>query len=212
MLYLQKGNFQKITRWMGGSWMSANQASALGFVFVLLISASFYAGLSFTGWRWLLLCIPVFLFMRMAMNTLDGLLAREYGTGSVAGEICNEALDIVGDTLAYGSLLFIPNAPSLHITLFLVLTWMAEYVGVLGKGLPGGIRRHETVLGGKPDRAMWLGLLALLLFFLPQMQQYIGGYLLLVSFFVFITSVVRIRKILQEAKGKAYESYTWIGK
>ena len=212
MLYLQKGNFQKITRWMGGSWMSANQASGFGFAFVLLTGLAFYAGASFAPWRWLLLCIPFFLFMRMAMNTLDGLLSREYGTGSVAGEICNEGLDIVGDTIAYGALLFIPDPPYLQITLFLVLSWMAEYVGVLGKGVPGGIRRHETILGGKPDRAVWMGLLALLLFFLPGMRPHIGSYLLFVSFFVFLTSLVRIRKILAEARGKSYTSFTWIGK
>ena len=39
-----------------------------------------------------------------------------------------------------------------------------------------------------------------------------GAYLLLASCFVFLTSVVRIRKILQAAAGKEYQSYTWIGR
>jgi phosphatidylglycerophosphate synthase len=42
------------------------------------------------------------------MNALDGMLAREYQTGSVAGELCNEALDVIGDTICYGVLLFVP--------------------------------------------------------------------------------------------------------
>ncbi len=29
MLHLQKGNFQKPVRWIGGSWMTANQATVL---------------------------------------------------------------------------------------------------------------------------------------------------------------------------------------
>lgn len=89
---------------------------------------------------------------------------------------------------------------------------MAEYVGVLGKGLPGGVRRHETFLGGKPDRAVWMGGLALLLYFIPAIVENIDTYLLLVSCFVFLTSVVRVRKILMESEDKFYESYTWIGK
>lgn len=212
MLYLQKGNFQKAVRWIGGTWMTANQASCFGVVFVLLTSASYYLGLSFPAWRWLLLLTPVFLVSRMAMNALDGMLAREYKTGSVAGELCNEGLDIVGDTVCYGVLFFVPNHPNLSLTLFLLLTWMAEYFGVLGKSFPGGVRRHETVLGGKPDRAIWMSLLALLLWFFPAFVQYIPQYLLAISVFVLLTSAIRIRKILLVARGQHYESYTWIGK
>lgn len=212
MLYLQKGNFQKLVRWVGGSWMTANQATALGIACILLVSASFYLGLTFTSCRWLLALTPVFLVLRMIMNTLDGMLAREYQTGSVAGELFNEGLDIVGDTVCYGVLLFVPGIPQLPLILFLLLTWMAEYFGVLGKSFPGGVRRHETFFGGKPDRAIWMGLMALLLFFFPGFTPYAGAYLLLASCFVFLTSVVRIRKILQAAAGKEYQSYTWIGR
>ncbi len=212
MLYLQKGNFQKVVRWLAGSWMTANQATVFGLGFVILTFFGFYIGLTAENSRWLLLFVPVFLILRMAMNALDGMLAREYDTGSVAGEIFNEALDIVGDTICYGSLFFIPNPPYLPLTLFLILSWMAEYVGVLGKGFPGGIRRHETFLGGKPDRAVWMGTLALLLYFIPKMENHIGSYLLIISCFVFLTSFVRVHKIISESKGKHYESYTWIGK
>jgi CDP-diacylglycerol--glycerol-3-phosphate 3-phosphatidyltransferase len=212
MLYKQKGNFQKVVRWIGGSWMTANQATLLGMVFVVLVSLSFYFGLSEDGPRWLLLFTPAFLVLRMAMNALDGMLAREYDTGSVVGELFNEGLDVIGDTLCYGVLLFIPRMPTLPVVLFLVLIWMAEYFGVLGKSFPGGVRRHETVLGGKPDRAVWMGIFALCVFFVPTFFQYAGVYLTVVSCFVFLTSFVRIRKMLQVAQGQKYESYTWIGR
>lgn len=197
---------------MAGTWMTANQATVLGILFVVLTAMSFVVGLNHAEYRWLLLLTPIFLVMRMAMNALDGMLAREYKTGSVAGELFNEGLDIVGDTICYGSLFFVPNAPQMSLTVFLVLTWMAEYFGVLGKGLPGGVRRHETFLGGKPDRAIWMGALALILFFYPGFSRYVGTYLAVVACFVLMTSLVRIRKTLLEAKGKKYESYTWIGR
>jgi len=212
MLYKQKGNFQKIVRWMAGKWMSANCATLFGILFILLTVASFYLSLNKEEFRWLLLLIPFFLIMRMAMNAIDGMLSREYGTATVAGEILNEALDVIGDTVCYGVLLFTKSPPYLSLTLFLVLIWMAEFFGVLGKGFPEGVRRHETILGGKPDRALWMSVLALILFFNPSFTKYIGTYILLVSFFVFLTSVIRVAKILQNAKGKEYKSYTWIGK
>lgn len=212
MLYKQKGNFQKIVRWIGGKWMSANQATFLGIFFIILTATSFYLGLNKEQFRWLLCVVPFSLFMRMVMNTLDGMLSREYGSASVAGELFNEGLDVIGDTICYGVLLFIKSPPYLSLTLFLILIWMAEFFGVLGKGFPEGIRRHETFLGGKPDRAVWMSLLSLILFFYPSFRDYMEYYILSVSFFVFLTSVIRIVKILQNAKGKEYKSYTWIGR
>ena len=212
MLYLQKGNFQKVCRWMAGNWMTANQATLFGLAFVVLTSTSFYVGLTIEGFHWLLVLTPLFLVLRMAMNALDGMLSRERGTATVAGELWNEALDVIGDTLCYGSLWFVPDSPKLALTVFLILIWAAEFFGVLGKGMPGGIRRHETFLGGKPDRAVWMGLFAFLLFVYPPLWSHANIYLAVVSFFVFLTCAIRIRKILLEAKGKDYESYTWIGK
>ncbi|MBN2580313.1 MAG: CDP-alcohol phosphatidyltransferase family protein [Pirellulales bacterium] len=212
MLYLGKGQFQKVVRWMAGSWMTANMATALGCVFVVLTAVGFYVGLSVPPLHFLLLCVPVFLLLRMGMNALDGLLAREYKTGTVAGEIWNEALDVLGDTVCYGILFFVDKGPRLSLVVFLLAIWAAEFFGVLGKGMPNGTRRHETVLGGKPDRAVWMSGLAIILFFWPGSLPYSYIYLSVVSVFVVLTSLIRIRKTIAVARGHQYESYTWIGK
>jgi len=86
--------------------------------------------------------------------------------------------DVIGDTVCYGVLLFIESPPYLKITLFLIMIWMAEFFGVMGKGFHGGVRRHETFLGGKPDRAMRMSILSLLLFFFPHFRSYLGYYIL----------------------------------
>jgi CDP-diacylglycerol--glycerol-3-phosphate 3-phosphatidyltransferase len=212
MLYKQKGNFQRVIRWMAGSWMTANMATAAGCLFILLIAASLYLGLTADRLRFLLLLAPLFLVLRMAMNALDGMLSREQGTGSVAGEIWNEALDILGDTVSYGALYFVPGGPRTSLVLFILLSWAAEFFGVLGKSMPGGVRRHETFLGGKPDRAAWIGLLALILFARPGFLAWAWAYLAVASIFVGLTSLVRIRVTITAARGKEYQSYTWIGR
>lgn len=212
MLYRQKGNFQKIVRWVAGAWMSPNMASVLGVICVFFVAIAFYMGYAVRGYRFALLLVPVFLILRMMMNALDGMLAREYDKGTVAGEIANEALDIVGDTVCYGVLYFVPGGPRLSLVMLLLLSWAAEFFGVLGKGMPGGTRRHETFLGGKPDRAFWMGLWAVLSYFFPNVQPYVHFYLYAVCLLVFFTCVVRIRKTIDVSKGKKYESYTWIGR
>jgi len=87
MLYLQKGVFRSSSAGLPRRWMTANQATCFGIVFILLTAVSFYLGLTYAACRWVLLLVPPFLLLRMAMNALDGMLAREYGTGSVVGEM-----------------------------------------------------------------------------------------------------------------------------
>ena len=212
MLYLAKGNFQKMIRWMAGSWMTANQATFLGIVFIILSTLSYYLGLSLDRFRWFLLLVPFFLFMRMAMNALDGMLAREYKTGSARGELWNEGVDVLGDILTYGVLYFVPGGPRSSLVVFLMSIWAAEFFGVLGKGMPGGTRRYENVAAGKPDRAFWMGILAITLFFKPAFMHYVPYYLGVLSLLLFLTCVLRIKAILSAAKGKPYESYTWVGR
>ncbi|WP_367103433.1 alpha/beta fold hydrolase [uncultured Psychrobacter sp.] len=51
---------------------------------------------------WLIL--PVTLFCRMALNAIDGMMAREHGQASKLGAVLNEAGDIIADTLLIASL------------------------------------------------------------------------------------------------------------
>jgi CDP-diacylglycerol--glycerol-3-phosphate 3-phosphatidyltransferase len=212
MLYLIKGNFQKTIRWVAGSWMTPNEAALLGVIFVILTASSFYLGFTYEKLHFCLLLVPVFLFMRMMMNALDGLLSREYKLASVAGELLNEGVDVVGDIICYGVLYFVPGVPKFHLIIYLMLIWTAEFFGVLGKSMPGGVRRYENVLSGKPDRALWMGLFSIILFFCPQFMKYAGYYFIGLSGLLALTCILRIKKILTCARGKKYESYTWVGK
>ncbi len=45
--------------------------------------------------RWPLLLLPVTLFVRMALNAIDGMMAREHGQASAAGAVLNELSDVV---------------------------------------------------------------------------------------------------------------------
>lgn len=212
MLYLIKGNFQKTIRWMAGSWMTPNVATLLGIVFIILTALGYYLGFTYDNLRFCLLLVPVFLFMRMCMNALDGLLSREYKLASAAGELLNEGVDTIGDMLCYGILYFVEGIPKVSLVIYLMLIWAAEFFGVLGKSMPGGSRRYENVFSGKPDRALWMGLFSIILFFNPQFMKYTGYYFIGLSGLLALTCILRIKKILECSRGKKYESYTWVGK
>src|SRR6185295_12325496 len=53
------------------------------------------------GSRFALLTVPVVLFVRMALNAIDGMLAREHGQKSPLGAILNEIADVVSDAALY---------------------------------------------------------------------------------------------------------------
>ncbi len=52
-------------------------------------------------WRWIFLTIPVWLLARMALNAIDGMLAREFHQKSVLGGYLNEMGDVVSDAALY---------------------------------------------------------------------------------------------------------------
>lgn len=212
MIYRFKARFQMGIRGLAGNWMSPDAALFGGGAVTLLCGAALYAGLALPKGRSLLLAVPPLLLLRMALNALDGMLARERGRASALGEVLNEALDVVGDTVAYGVLYFVPGSPRLAVVLFLLATWASEFFGVLGKGLPGGVRRYEAFFGGKPDRAFWISLLALLLFLRPDLWRWAGAYLGAVTGLVAATALWRGWAAVRDARGRAYDARTPIGR
>ncbi|PNK59619.1 CDP-alcohol phosphatidyltransferase family protein [Psychrobacter sp. FDAARGOS_221] len=52
--------------------------------------------------KWFIL--PLSLFIRMAFNAIDGMMAREHGQASKLGAVLNESGDIISDSLLINSL------------------------------------------------------------------------------------------------------------
>ena len=120
---------------------------------------------------WLLL--PSSLFVRMALNAIDGMMAREHGQASRLGEVLNEVGDIVADTALIASLathvangnlqasaVNFPNNISIHqqhIVGLIVLSIGTELLAIISnKSL--NVRANQGPLG-KSDRAFVLGVL-----------------------------------------------------
>lgn len=73
------------------------------------------------GQRTLFLLLPMWMFLRMAFNAVDGMLAREFGQQSALGAYLNELFDVVSDAALY--LPFVLVAPfgwaSVGVVIFL---------------------------------------------------------------------------------------------
>jgi CDP-diacylglycerol--glycerol-3-phosphate 3-phosphatidyltransferase len=105
--------------------------------------------------------LPVTLFLRMALNAIDGMLAREHNQKSRLGAMLNELTDVASDAALYLPFaLVVPSSPCAAVVA-VVLAGMTEMTGVVGQTI-GSTRRYDGPMG-KSDRAFAYGLLAFLL-------------------------------------------------
>lgn len=107
----------------------------------------------------LLLILPAFFFFRMAMNAIDGMLAREFGLKSDLGAYLNELTDVVSDAFLYLPFAYLRIFEPLWIGIIIVLAVISEMTGTIGVMI-GATRRYDGPMG-KSDRAFVFGAAAL---------------------------------------------------
>ncbi|MDW9379983.1 CDP-alcohol phosphatidyltransferase family protein [Chryseobacterium sp. JV558] len=147
--------------------------------------------------KWFFLSLPIGLLVRMALNALDGMMARKFNQTSKLGEILNEVGDIVSDVIIFFPLLKFQPESLYLIVVFIVLSIINEFAGLMGKIVEKD-RRYDGPMG-KSDRALILGLYGLLIFFgvsITNISQYIFGIIIAL---LLISTYTRLKKSLNEA-------------
>ena len=143
----------------------------------------------------MLVIIPISLFVRMALNALDGMMARIYQMQSKKGEILNELGDVVSDFILFYPVGKLFNINPHLLIAFLFLSLVNEYAGVLGKAVSGE-RRYEGPMG-KSDRAFVVGLLCIINLIFPCCLSYSNYIFALVCALLIVSTSVRIYKTLK---------------
>ena len=198
-IYNLKPAFQNLLRPLTtGLWrlgITANQVTAFA---ALLSLAAGAVLLSYVGSPRVLLILPPVLFIRMALNAIDGMLAREFGLKSRLGALLNELGDVISDSALYLPLALAWGFSPLLIVLIVVLAIISEMAGVLGL-MVGASRRYDGPMG-KSDRAFVFGAMALALGFGAPPGAWENVVLAAVLFLLAVTIVNRARHALQEEK------------
>ncbi|WP_313447692.1 CDP-alcohol phosphatidyltransferase family protein [Sphingobacterium sp.] len=171
--------------------MTANQITIGSIALSILIALLFWYADRFPVF---FLALPVGLLFRMALNALDGMMARLFNQTSKTGEVLNEVGDIVSDVLIFFPLLkFHPESLYL-VVCFIMLSVINEFCGLIGKVVAND-RRYDGPMG-KSDRALLLGLygiLNLLQISITTISVYIFAVLCLL---LVLSSITRLRKAL----------------
>jgi CDP-diacylglycerol--glycerol-3-phosphate 3-phosphatidyltransferase len=141
-----------------------------------------------------LLLLPAGLLLRMALNALDGMMARQFNMQSRLGEILNELGDVLSDLAIIFPLVVIPGLNPIIVVAFGVLAVMNEFAGLMGRAL-GGERRYEGPMG-KSDRALIIGLYCIIAYFWRDVELYADWIFGAASALVVVSTVTRLRKAL----------------
>lgn len=144
--------------------------------------------------------LPIALFVRMALNNIDGVIAREHNQKSNIGAIYNELGDILSDMVIYVPLLYVCHVDFWLIFLFTVLTIINETVGIMGVQINAS--RHYDGPMGKSDRAFWMSVLAVVMYFSPLSVKVLNIFTGVVSLLIVYSTFNRIAGALKEAEEK----------
>jgi CDP-diacylglycerol--glycerol-3-phosphate 3-phosphatidyltransferase len=171
--------------------ITANQITISAIFLSLLIGLSFWFSSDF---QLLYLIIPIGLLIRMALNALDGMMARTYNQQSKLGEVLNEVGDVISDLFIYFPLLKIFSQDLYLVALFLVITVLNEFSGLIGK-IISQERRYDGPMG-KSDRAFVISIVAILLFFDINIFEYSTWIFIVLNSLIAISTYKRLSNSL----------------
>jgi CDP-diacylglycerol--glycerol-3-phosphate 3-phosphatidyltransferase len=133
----------------------------------------------------------------MALNAVDGMLAREFHQKSVLGGYLNEIGDVVSDAALYAPFALVAPFGLPDIAMIILLSIMTEFAGVMGP-LVGASRRYDGPMG-KSDRAVLFGALGLWVGVSAPLPPWLQWAVPVVAILLVLTVINRVRSGISEA-------------
>ncbi len=198
-IYDLKPAFQNLLRplvhGLAGAGVSANQVTLAAMALSFVTGAVIALQPSSTT---LLLLLPLVMFLRMALNAVDGMLAREHNQKSRLGAVLNELCDVLSDAALYLPLALVAGFDPVLIVVIVLLATVSEMTGVLMQTL-GASRRYDGPMG-KSDRAFIFGALGLAVGLGVPTGLWLTGVLGVVALLLVFTIVNRAKCGLSEGQ------------
>ncbi|HHR6078053.1 TPA: CDP-alcohol phosphatidyltransferase family protein [Providencia alcalifaciens] len=197
-IYDLKPKFQNllrpIVRQLFEAGITANQVTLAALGLSIIVGAL----LAIFPSPYLFVLLPFVLFIRMALNAIDGMLAREHNQKSHLGAMLNELGDVISDVALYLPFVLIFPHAFWWILLILFLSILTEFIGVIAQAI-GASRRYDGPVG-KSDRAFVFGALGLFVCIFPQLMtaSWINILFVILALLLFYTCYNRIRRALTE--------------
>ncbi|HBV24022.1 MAG TPA: CDP-alcohol phosphatidyltransferase [Jeotgalicoccus sp.] len=175
--------------------VTPNQVTISACLLSILIGVLFYFNYESS---WIYAVIPVFMFVRMAMNAIDGVLAKKFNLQSRLGKFLNELTDVISDTALFIPFLLLTQTFQASVIIFISLSIISEMAGVLSE-VNSGERRYDGPMG-KSDRAFLIGAVAVLLLFNVPLEPYLHIVFIIASVLIAVNIYKRAAGGLEETQ------------
>ncbi|AEF19997.1 CDP-alcohol phosphatidyltransferase family protein [Pseudomonas fulva] len=150
---------------------------------------------------WLFALIPLWMILRMALNAVDGMLAREFGQQSTLGAYLNELCDVIADAALFLPFALLPSVSPTLVVVLVLFALISEYAGVMGP-MVGASRRYDGPMG-KSDRAFCFGVLGAGVATALLPPNWINPILAVITALLLYTLFNRVRQGLAQASSSA---------
>ncbi len=198
-IYQLKPRFQQlllpVVRALYRLGVTANQVTLFACLVSITIGLVLYLAPLPHGWFALL---PVWLFLRMALNAIDGMLARDFHQKSTLGAYLNEMTDVVSDAALYLPFARLPGFDPFWVGALVLVAALSEMAGVMGQTV-GASRRYDGPFG-KSDRAFVFGALGLAEALWSPLPILAGWVLPLATALTVWTVINRVREGIKESR------------
>ena len=196
-IYALKPKFQNLlrplVRQLAAISVTANQVTLIACLLSILLGVVLALFPTFSS---LFFLIPIWLFLRMALNAIDGMLAREFNQKSRLGGYLNEITDVVSDAALYLPFAFVAPFDGIQISSIIWLAALSELCGILGQ-VQGKTRHYDGPMG-KSDRAFIFGVLGLLYAVNGSLHSLFWWVANIVIILLIVTCIKRVKNGLAE--------------
>ena len=196
-IYRLKSAFQSLLRPLVGALARAGIRANQVTLAACLVSIGVGALLVLhPGQAALFVLVPIWMLLRMAMNAIDGMLAREFAQKTPLGAYLNEISDVLSDAALYLPFGLIADSSMTALAVVIALAATSELAGAVAV-MTGASRRYDGPMG-KSDRAFVFGLLGLLVALGVPLAAWLNWVWAAVAALTALTIANRIRGGLRE--------------
>lgn len=196
-IYSLKPQFRRsmrsVERWLIRLGVSADAITGLGLLFSVFAGLAIWLGRDANAW---LLVVPVAVFLRIAANALDGMVAVTTDTTHPRGEVFNETADRLADIAIFFPIVAVPGVDDRLVAASIAAILVTSVVGISAKAA-GGTRIYSGVMG-KADRMSVIGAAAAVAFVTGATSTVFTAALWIVLVGVVVTFVMRIQAVRRE--------------
>ncbi|MBN3860504.1 CDP-alcohol phosphatidyltransferase family protein [Neisseriaceae bacterium PsAf] len=168
--------------------ITANQVTATAGIISILIGLT----VLLSDNLYFFLLLPIWFFLRMALNAIDGMIATKYNQQTSLGIILNELCDVVSDTFMYLPFLLISPFSFQWIAIIIWLAMLTEFIAILGK-INTGERQNQGPMG-KSDRALLFSVIAIIIVVFQGLPDFFIYIIYLIIFLLLITLYNRFKR------------------